>query len=779
MKRARQYLSGFRQSVARLLRPSIPERPNFHQTALLAQFGAAVNGAEGAATAYFSQSLSAAGFLNVEEVPQLVTDYSQHKAAWCHALIEEAERRCRIGLPVYARTTGPLEGALDWSEIVTGAPKDRLYQLRPHRFGFLPRLAIAASCGANTLPAILAILDGWIAQVDKRRLGDAYFSNLVIVYRLLAIGWTAPFCAAMAQKGDKVASAICLRLFRILAADIHYLGPRLGDSVANNHLLSDRFAAWFMATCYPEHCPQADSQALERDWQEELCRQFLADGTNFEQSVHYHELGCEMAVSYLVISLRSGRRIGEPFLTQIGKMLYFQAALADHRGNSFVLGDATEDPLLPLAAETGFGGGTWRMLYSSLFDSSFPAADEGSRGAERAYWLLAGLPNVQKPISLPVKPAHVNSPEVFPDGGYVVFRDALQDQCILFRTGPRPGVEVYPGHAMSDLLSVYWNSAGKPVLEPSGTYSYGTEPAQGEGPRFPRDYFRSPAASNGIVLQGHDPLGEAKGRFRGRDNGTRVQTRWRFLDNVLSWAEGRLDESGPLNGYRRGVLHLIGRYTLVYDRLPPLPKEAEVTCRWQLAPEARVTIMEASRASVSLDSLSAFVCAGGDLADVGCLYGVADPAAGWVSRSYGDVQAAPQLVGTVKAPARDLAFVFGVRAESDGLPLLEVRHIKQNGMLLDIRRGGHRDIACIGDVCFGKDSIPFDLDFRGDALWVNIEKDEFCEIRALGLHSLRSSVLGLDLGPGEAAHTGGNWRLLEFQAETAGISGRWEFGRDA
>src|SRR3546814_16135023 len=75
----------------------------------------------------------------------------------------------------------------------------------------------------------------------------------------------------------------CLQLFRIVAADCRYLLPRLGRSVGNNHLLADRFAAWFLAACYPQLVPEAgDLAAAERAWLAEFARQFQAGSTNFE-----------------------------------------------------------------------------------------------------------------------------------------------------------------------------------------------------------------------------------------------------------------------------------------------------------------------------------------------------------------------------------------------------------------------------------------------------------------------------------------------------------------
>lgn len=124
---------------------------------------------------------------------------------------------------------------------------------------------MAATLGDDTLPAILATLERWITHVDTGDgVADAYFSNLVVIYRLVAISWAAPSIFCSARREGRIAAAVCLRLFQILAADIQHLQPRLGRSVSNNHLLADRFAAWFVAACYPALCPQLDRSKVER-----------------------------------------------------------------------------------------------------------------------------------------------------------------------------------------------------------------------------------------------------------------------------------------------------------------------------------------------------------------------------------------------------------------------------------------------------------------------------------------------------------------------------------
>jgi hypothetical protein len=714
------------------------------------------------------------GFLDVDEVPQIMARYAESAAPWCHALLREAEDFCRRGFPVYEALTRPLENGLNWSEPCPGAPQDRLYRLLPHRFGFLPRLAVAAACGADTLPGIHATLATWIAQVGNRPTSEGYYSNLLVIYRVIAVSLAAPFCAAMARAGDKIAALVCELLSTVISYDVYYLKERLGKSVANNHLLADRFAAWFIAACSLTTGGLADLEALEQQWLDELFRQFQDDGTNFEQSIHYHELGCEMAALYIVISLRSGKRPAQKTLRYICKMIRFQAVLSDEWGGSFALGDSTDDTLLPLDASSSLGSATWRILNAKLFGGSLAATLNEARGAERAFWLVAAIPSTAIPIATEPELARIRELEVLSDNGYAVFRDNRPSQILLFRTGPRPGAEIYPGHAASDLLSVYWSVEGQAVLEPSGTYSYGARDDRRPGPASARSYFRSPAASNGIMLAGHDPLGQPTGRFRDIDNGTRVSSRWRSLENGLNWVEGRLEEAGPLNGHCRGVVHIAGHYSVVYDRLPSISPRANLFSRWQFAPEAEISL-DGGAALARLAIRNAFFVTAGAVAAIDCVRGRTDPPAGWVSRNYGRLQSAPQLICRIADDARDLVHAFGSHDPNEPIPSITIRNADEAGIVVEIRRNNHRGVVCIGTTAMPLGKLPFDLDFTGDVLWLAFDGTRCREFRAVGLARLTSSALGIDLQVNSIADSPiANWRPLERRQEGDRINGRWE-----
>lgn len=769
MTHLRPRIGSLKRALRRLLVDRAKDLPDFRHRP-----PAATERDDRSAAVAYLERLDSTGFMSSRDCARLVADYAADKPGWHATLLEESRRLHEVGLPVYETMAGPMAGGFDWRTLPKS--RDRLYRLRAHRFGFVPRLALAAASGGEHLTSLLASLENWIVAASGRLAADAYFSNLVVIYRIVAITWSAPFCVDLARTGNTVAAAICLRFYQILAADIQFLAKRIGDSAPNNHLLSDRFAAWFLATCYPDLFNPADGSTIESAWREELCRQFQADGTNFEQSVHYHDLGCEMAALYLLICLRKGQCPDDVILARIARMLGFQAALADERGVSFALGDATDDPLLPLGSASGWGGGTWQRLYAVLFDTAWPVPADDAKGAERGYWLCTAL----QPGQIRAQGCLASLPSTgqiaFPEGGYVTFKD--QANLILFRTGPSPDSPLHAGHAMSDLLSVYWTWRGRPILEPSGTFTYEIDAGGRDGPSAPRSYFRGPKASNGVALGEHDPLGQTTGRFRGRNSDTRVTTRHRLLDPVLAWAEGRLDENGPLNGHVRGVLHLPGLYTLVYDRPPLSPPKGEMSYHWQFSPETTLSMAEMGRIEVQGFGDAGFVSVGGNIKRIEYVQGRRDPPAGWVSRRYGYLQAAPQLIVVPDSARRDLAFLFGIRDEAGDLPSVEIVSAGPDGLIIEIVPAGGRHIVCIGTISDDGSKMPFDIDFKGDALWLDLSGGSCREVRGLGVQRLFSDVLTLEESGASATGQSGAWALLEQHSGADYWSGRWRRNAD-
>jgi hypothetical protein len=196
--------------------------------------------------------------------------------------LERVRTEREIGLGVYARTGPPLRRAFPWKGLPLGPGGDKLYRKRPHRFAFAPRLALAALYGEPGDAYLAELLEEWMAIAASRDNGVAYDSNLAVTQRLLALSWAWAFLAARESRSlvdlEQEASVL-----KVICSDIEFLLPRLGDSFANNHLLADGFAGWFIGFVWPELAPEDGiRERFERLWSRELSRQILPDGTSFE-----------------------------------------------------------------------------------------------------------------------------------------------------------------------------------------------------------------------------------------------------------------------------------------------------------------------------------------------------------------------------------------------------------------------------------------------------------------------------------------------------------------
>lgn len=585
----------------------------------------------------------------------------------------------------------------------------------------MPRLALAAHHGVATLQAIDGSLAGWI---DAARSGEpeCYHSPLAVLYRVLAASWTFVLVAGLPDPPPE----LLFKLLLVVGADADYLKDTIGHSYPNNHLLADGFAGWFCGTLYPELPGAAQAR---RDGEailvREVERQFLADGSSFEHSIHYHELGCEMLAAYVLLSRRNGVEPARGTVEQLRKMLAFQAATGGDEAVPLAVGDTTEDPLFPLDAEHGWAAGGMRELYRALFDPSIAPAPAADTAVERAYWLLGGE------LAASAAAAGGQLPVRYPHGGFFIQHDAARQTRLLLRSGPAPGQPISAGHAHADLLSIYLSVAGCPLIVDAGTYSYrfGTSGWPVGTPPW-RAYFAGPLAHNGLALA-HDPYGAMAGDFRGRDVPARVIVRREQVGNGLAWLEGEV-VGGRVSGYRRGLVHVLGCYWLIYDLLPPALAATGASVGLQFAPGVRFDAAVSGAIDFMLEGARCRVAHSGT-ASATVHYGSLAPLAGWVSPRYGEVEPAPQWRAGLPPDGTPAALLLqpqasaGTRVESLRLQAL------QGGLGVEVAHAGGevdrmlvRTDAATSALCSGE----FVCD--GDLAWLRCRDGSPISARTLG-----------------------------------------------
>lgn len=732
----RSWGSKLRAQLRSTLRPAAPAfRPQLDEAAFVAALvpasnmlraaQAALATGDGASArrqvvAHFLQREQPRFFCDHVSVSTLTRRVRDEHPGWAEAVCRRVRADQRLGLRVASCRVSPPGAAFNWQRLPPGPGRDTLFSAQPHRWGFMPRLALAAHHDVATLETIDGMLVGWIAAARAAE-PECYHSPLAVLYRVLAASWTFVLVAGLPDAPPE----LLFKLLLVLGADVDYLKDTIGHSYPNNHLLADGFAGWFYGMLYPE-LPSAaqarrDGEAI---FLRELKRQFLSDGSSFEHSVHYHELGCEMTAAYVLLSRRNAAEPAPEVVAQLRAMLAFQAATSGSEAVPLAIGDTTEDPLFPLDAEHGWAAGGMRELYRALFDPMLAPAPSADVTVERAYWLLGG--------ALAAAPARAAGevPARYADGGFFVQHDTQRQARLLLRGGPVPGQPISAGHAHADLLSVYLSVAGRPLIVDAGTYTYrfGQRGWPAGTPPW-RAYFAGPQAHNGLAAA-LDPYGAVVGDFRERDVPARVIVRREQDGGVLAWLEGEV-VGGPASGYRRGVVHVVGAYWLVYDLVPTAIAAAGASIGLQFAPAVTCEATSPAAIDFMLDDARCRVLHSGAAAALCC--GSLNPLAGWVSPRYGELQPAPQWRAVLSPDGKPTAFVLQAQAGAgEQVSALRLEAL-QSGLLAEVvHEGGEVDRILLRTDAATPALCSGELMYDGDLAWLRSRGSELLSVRTLG-----------------------------------------------
>lgn len=665
----------------------------------------------------FRERLASRWFVDPAALGELRLGAYRSHPEWRRRLLEQVSQD-EAGLRIYT-TAGPgLTKDFPWASVPDGPGGDSLYPFRPHRFGFLPRLALAALDQPDVLGRLSDVVDGWLAEAAGGRNRLCYGTNLVVLQRVLATSWAWAFLASRAPVFSPEGLGLETRLLRILWADARFLEPRLGGSVPNNHLLADRFAGWFLTVVVPEFVERVDS-AAEASFRDELLRQTYEDGGSFEHSAHYHEFACEMGAAYLLLCRRQGRRPDPQLEARVEALLRFQAALTGPAAVPLPFGNAVEDTFFPLDGGEGWCPGSLRELYRALFHTDLLPAPADDPTVERAFWLLGGA-LAPSPIGRRADP----SPASFPAAGVHVYHDPELGGRLAFRTGPGEGCPVTAGHMHADLLSVYLSLGGQPLVVDAGTHTY-RWPSERWPPGTPRwrPYLAGPAAHNALTIAGEDPLGEILGSFRHANTSCRVRCRHR-ADPGLSWSEAQLLNAGPYTGYTRGCIHVAGTYWVVYDRPPsPGPNDKARWYGFQFAPGTHVTSGEKVSVAQRADKATALSLLSTLPGPPQLLVGSAEPLGGWVSPRYGEIVPAPQLRYPLARDGGPSAFVLVPSAGKRVLSSAILEPLSAEAFALRLTTDDGEDLLLVdGSPEPGRPVSLAGLTFEGRVLWMRTAK---------------------------------------------------------
>jgi hypothetical protein len=581
---------------------------------------------------------------------------------------------------------------------------------------------LAAHFGESSIRDIVRVLEAWMEFVRTEGHQLAYVSNLVVAQRFIAMS------LAWGQIGGLDASDERTRcenlLLRAMGSDAAFLVPRVGDSVANNHLLVDGFIGWYVCALLPElEVTRGRLPEFERLFLSEIGRQILPDGTGFEHSVHYHEMCCELACTYLIWCRNNG--IEPPvWLTElVRRMLEFQMTMAYGRDKPWAIGDATEDPMLPIDPG-GWSGGAMRELYRGLFDPSAEGAQEDDISAMRAYWLLGGLAERGDCSS------RTNTMQVYGDGGFVSFVGIDKKHQVVFRTGPADRSSIFAGHMHADLLSIYVAVDGEPFIVDSGTYSYRRKATP--DPTSARDwraYLMGPLSHNGVCIDGVDPLGAVMGDFRPNRCDPQAKVSRLISTAKLCGVEAVIESKSVYGGFSRGVLCVDGEYFVVYDRRASGTDAGSCSYGFQFDTNVEVVLDGlVCRAQSANRGLWLHACEDLHLQDLAC--GRVEPPGGWVSVGYGLLTPAPQIRYRARAGAPVTAFLLRFDARDSAVDVQA--RVDGDALFFRVDTPQYTDYVVLPGSS-GEAGVPeWSVRFRGKALWLRDTHDGSIRVRWAG-----------------------------------------------
>lgn len=698
-------------------------------------------------------------FVDTAEIRPLAARLASLRPEWHAAAMRSASEWMRHLYPAGQLPNGG-EHFPEWNKLPLGPGDDTVYRYKAHYFLFAAQLARARTYGAASDVLLKRLIESWLASTDGRAHASGYSSPLIAVHRAVALTWTLAFLASCEQRDIGLEFTI----LRILLADARFVYARLGTSVPNNHLLADGFLMAYLGLLYPEF---RDAEQWKRDgdalFLRELQRQVYEDGTSFEHSVHYHELVCEMVTGYVLLARRNGIAIAPWVEQRHRRMLEFQAALGGPEARTFDIGDTVEGHLFPLDAFDGVGAAVHREILRALYDPAFPPSRADAPGLERAHWLLG------RSFEAPTGDSADRTSFAFPNGGYVVLPDAELDGCVVFRTGPGPQELCNPGHMHADLLSIYVRLRKTPIIVDAGTFTYRSRKAQrwpAEEPAW-RAHFMSPAAHNTLCIEGHDPLDRGPGDFPSGSPRSRAVGRPLITGADMAWTEATIVSDAAYGGYTRGLVHVRGRYWLVYDVLPETAIAGNAWLGLQFAHETSVRKQGDSALAVTLPAANLLVASTQGPQGWDVVQGLRTPLAGWVSPRYGEAFAAPAGRLATTGGAHIAATVLEPFAEDTAAPTIEVERTDDRVIAVRITMERVVDYVLLSRDGEGRRASGFGIDFEGTALWLRVADGRPNELRVLAGRKASSASFGFSvagaLGPR-------NLRLIFGQDARHGLS---------
>ena len=601
------------------------------------------------------------GWFDASAVPAQAAD-ARYGAPWVQvppqrddaAILAAADALLRDGLPVFDAVVPLADGApawnrdpktgiaipaifgldIDFRHIGDGIDIKYLWELNRHVWWVPLAQAYAVGGGERYLAVLGRLIDSWLAACPYPR-GANWSSpvehgirllNWSIVWHLVGGAASPLFAGVAGQQRLALWQESIYQHIRFASDNYSFY------SSSDNHLIGEAAGVLVGALTWdlwPEtrRLGERARQLLE----EEIGKQFAADGVNLEQALCYHKFSLEFLLASAACGQAAAQPLSTAFMQRMASALVFLGAMYDDRGQVAPIGDADDGKVFSFVGD-GAASSYTAMLRAGalLFDSALLRAKVGAH-AERSWLRL--------PLRADAGPGPARWPSHFADGGYIIVGQGLHTSEETLRLTMDVGALGYnriAGHGHADALSLLLSGGGHDFLVDPGTYCYNAAPAL-------RHYFRGTSGHSTACVDGLDQSVYGGSFLWLRDIATTVH---RFDDNG---ATACIDASH--DGYRRlddPVTHR-RQVTLARDTLAVEVRDSlscggshALAVHWHFDAACAVSGSGASWQARRGDSVLHI-----DVEAPGCtvelISGQEEPPLGWMSRRFYTRSASPVL----------------------------------------------------------------------------------------------------------------------------------------
>ncbi|MHC4640630.1 MAG: alginate lyase family protein [Planctomycetota bacterium] len=463
-------------------------------------------------------------------------------------------------------------------------------------------------------------IEGFIKQ-SPYLLGVNWIMPMEAAIRLVSICWITAFL-----KDYLGSNTVACNLIELMVkSHVDYVAKNYAAySSANNHLVGEAAGVFIAAICFNR---LENMNTYRQKAHDILCREILlqhhADGVNKEQTVHYQIF----AFNFFLLAALLGKANNLDFPGQYWKMLEksaeFLAAIADNHCIVPDIGDS-DDGKTVILSETDCNPVQSILATSSVLFERSDFANMAETFDETSFWMLG---NEGKDKFGTLNDGSVVPAKRFDRGGYYVLSSPNRTRAkVIFDCGPL-GLGSISAHGHADSLSFLLSVNGLQYFTDPGTYTY-----MADSPF--RNYFRSTAAHNTVVVDGRDQSQMAGPFLWGRKANSYLKeytTNTQF-DRVIGWHDGYLRLKDPVLHQRSITMNKQEWKVEINDYLQAIASH-KIAVYFHLAPQCKVNRPERNRWCITNDNKTVELLTDAKLNST-LVNSSSDCVGGWVSSTY-------------------------------------------------------------------------------------------------------------------------------------------------